>query len=382
MNWRVAALTMLAFTFHVFADNPPKSAECLTCHDDKASPFQSSVHGSLSCNDCHTTIKSYPHPSTVAAVKCEGCHSDPVTGVHESVHAKVSEQPCKGCHGDPHTILPSKDPKSATYPSNLPRTCGACHGDPKFAKADNLSNVYAQYMDSIHGFALTRDGLLVAASCSSCHGSHKILSKTDPNSRTNRLNIAATCGSCHAGAERAYLDGIHGQRMQTGDTRAPVCTNCHTAHQVTSPESAAWQMKTAATCGACHQENYKTYHDTFHAQVSALGYVETAHCWDCHGFHNILPATDARSSIAPANLQKTCGKCHSGVNAGFVSYQPHADKHKREANPALWATGIFMNLLLAGVLGFFALHTLLWLYRGLKESAAHGGRTQRGEGLQ
>jgi predicted CXXCH cytochrome family protein len=158
--------------------------------------------------------------------------------------------------------------------------------------------------------------------------------------------------------------------MQTGNARAPVCTSCHTAHQISNPNVVAWQMKTSATCGECHQDKFKTYHDTFHAQVSALGYMETAHCWDCHGFHEILPATDAKSTIAPANLITTCGKCHSGVTASFVSYQPHADKHKRDAYPALWATGIFMNLLLAGVLGFFALHTLLWLIRALGERTA------------
>jgi predicted CXXCH cytochrome family protein len=222
-------------------------------------------------------------------------------------------------------------------------------------------------MDSIHGFALTKQGLLVAASCASCHGSHKILHKTDPNSRTYRANIPSTCGTCHAGPQQAYLEGIHGRRMQSGDTRAPVCTNCHTAHQVTNPSAAAWQMKTTATCGGCHQDKYRTYRDTFHAQVSALGYIETAHCWDCHGFHDILPASDAKSTVARANLTTTCGKCHSGVTKSFVSYQPHADRHKRESHPALWASGIFMNLLLAGVLGFFALHTLLWLNRALRE---------------
>jgi predicted CXXCH cytochrome family protein len=372
MNWSAAAALALAFAFNVLADSPAKSAECLTCHDEKGASFQASVHGSFSCTDCHTDKKGYPHPANAAKVKCDTCHADPVTGLAASVHAKASAQPCQGCHGDAHAILSAKDPKSSTYPSNLPRTCGACHGNAKFAAKHHITEVYSQYMDSIHGFALTQDGLLVAASCSSCHGSHKILSKSDPASRTNRANIPATCGTCHGGPERAYLNGIHGQGMSTGDDRAPVCTNCHTAHQVARPSTVAWQMKTSATCGECHQENYKTYHDTFHAQVSALGYVETAHCWDCHGFHDIRPATDSRSTIAPANLTKTCGKCHSGVTASFVSYQPHADKHKRADYPALWATGIFMNLLLAGVLGFFALHTFLWLFRSLRERS--GGR--------
>jgi predicted CXXCH cytochrome family protein len=367
MNWSAAAAFTLAFALNVLAASPPGSAECLTCHDEKGVSFQASVHGSANCTDCHTAIQGYPHPEKVAKVKCDTCHGDVVSGVATSVHSSSSPQPCQGCHGDAHGILPASNPKSGTYPSNLPRTCGACHGDAKFAKQHRIPEVYSLYMDSIHGFALTKEGLLVAASCVSCHGSHKVLSKTNPLSRTNRANIAATCGTCHAGPQRDYMAGIHGQRAETGDARAPVCTNCHSAHQISDVRTAAWQMKTTATCGQCHKEEVQTYRDTFHAQVSALGYLATARCWDCHGEHAILPRTDPKSPVAKANLQATCGKCHSGVTASFVSYQPHADRHKRDVYPALWASSIFMNGLLASVLGFFLLHTLLWLNRSLAE---------------
>jgi hypothetical protein len=367
MNWSATAALSLAFAFNVLAAGPPKNTECLTCHDEKGAPFQASVHGSMSCADCHTDKSAYPHAANAAKVKCDTCHADPAQGVTTSVHASVSEQSCKGCHGDAHGILAASNSKSSTYPSNLPRTCGACHGDAKLAKQHGLAEVYSMYMDSIHGFALTKDGLLVAASCSSCHGSHKILSKKDPASKTYRDNIAATCGVCHAGPKQDYLAGIHGQRNFMGDKQAPVCNDCHTSHQIASVRTANWQMKTTATCGKCHHEKLETYRDTFHAQVSALGYIETAHCWDCHGFHDIRPATDPKSSIARGNLQATCGKCHSGVTLSFVSYQPHADRHKRDQYPALWASSIFMNLLLSSVLGFFALHTLLWLIRSLAE---------------
>jgi hypothetical protein len=370
MNWSAAAAFALAFALNVLAASPPRSAECLTCHDEKGASFQASVHGSVNCTDCHTAIKGYPHPEKMAKVKCDTCHSDAVSGVATSVHTSASPQPCLGCHGDAHGILPASNPKSATYPSNLPRTCGACHGDAKFAKQHKIPEVYSLYMDSIHGFALTKEGLLVAASCASCHGSHKILSKTNPQSRTNRANVAATCGTCHAGPQRDYIAGIHGQRAEMGDSRAPVCTNCHSSHQISDVRTAAWQMKTTATCGQCHMEEVQTYRDTFHAQVSALGYMATARCWDCHGEHAILPRTNPKSPVAKANLQATCGKCHSGVTASFVSYQPHADRHNRGVYPALWASSIFMNGLLASVLGFFLLHTLLWLNRSLAERRA------------
>lgn len=349
-------------------------ADCLSCHSDKASPptsVKDSVHGALGCTGCHSDIKAFPHPDHVAKVNCGSCHSGSAAALDHSVHAASNggnAPGCMNCHGDAHSILPAKNPKSATYAANLPRTCGACHGDAKLAKKHGITEVYSMYMDSIHGFALTKDGLLVAASCSSCHGSHKILSKKDPASRTNRAHIAETCGSCHAGPRQDYMAGIHGQGAETGDARAPVCTDCHTTHQIADVKTTAWQMKTSATCGNCHKEKFETYHDTFHAQVSALGYVETAHCWDCHGFHDIRPGTDPKSMIAKANLQSTCGKCHgSSVNASFVSYQPHANRRNFAEYPALWTWALFMNVLVIGVLGFFALHTLLWLNRSLAE---------------
>ncbi len=370
MRWSTAAALWLALATGAFAASSLKTADCLACHDDKGASFQASVHGVLSCTDCHADKNAYPHAPNAAKVKCDTCHADPAHGVAQSVHASVNAQACQGCHGDAHAVLASSNPKSATYPTNLPRTCGACHGDGKMASEHGLAAVYTKYMDSIHGFALTKDGLLVAASCSSCHGTHKILSSKNPDSRTHRAHIAETCGACHAGPKQDYLSGIHGQRATVGNARTPVCTDCHTTHQIASVRTAEWQMKTTATCGKCHQEEFATYRDTFHAQVSALGYVETAHCWDCHGFHDIRARSDPKSMVNRANLKATCGKCHSGVTESFVSYQPHADRHNRQAFPALWGSWIFMNLLLAGVLGFFALHAVLWLVRSLAERRA------------
>lgn len=369
-----------------------KNAECLACHSqpdlqDQAghSVFidgakqSASVHGVLSCTDCHTDIKGYPHPEHPAAVNCATCHADEAKNISESAHAKASTPPCLGCHGDPHSIVPVKDPASPVYTLNIPKTCGSCHGNPALAKKFGLINVYALYMDSIHGFALTKDGLLVAASCSSCHGTHKILSHTNPQSRTYRTNIPATCGSCHAGPEAAYFGGIHGKQLQAGNTRAPVCIDCHTAHAISNVQSGTWQEKTSATCGSCHQSHFATYLDTFHAQVSALGYAATAHCWNCHREHTILPASDPRSSVAPGNLVATCSQCHAGVTASFVTYHPHADPHDRKSFPALYFAAQFMNLLLLSVLGFFSLHTILWFIRSVFDRSRRSAEVESGD---
>ena len=345
--------------------------DCSSCHEEKVSATKGSIHASLACSSCHSTIQTYPHSEKQTKVNCGTCHSNTGSDVAGSVHAHAGAQPCLNCHGNAHAILASSNPKSQTYPQNLPRTCGECHG----SKQGNAAEVYSKYIDSIHGFALTKDGLLVAASCSSCHGAHKILASKDPKSRTNHANIPETCGACHGGPKAAFAAGIHGQMLDAGVADAPVCTTCHTAHQISSMREVSSQIKTAATCGGCHKDEYATYHDTFHAQVSALGYRQTARCWDCHGFHDIRPASDAKSMVAPGNLIATCGKCHTNVNASFVQYDPHADSHNGKKYPLLHASAIFMNLLLAGALGFFALHTILWFIRARivqGGSAVHG----------
>ena len=341
--------------------------------------FATSVHGSLKCGDCHADIKDYPHPDHIAKVECKKCHVDEAAGLVGSVHSSSKEHPCTSCHGDAHTIFPKSDSRSAVYPLNIPKTCGTCHSDGAMAKKHDLPNVYPMYMDSIHGFALSKEGLLVAANCQSCHGSHHILSHKDPKSPTFKANIPKTCGTCHAKINADFERGAHGHAVAMGHNKAPVCSDCHTAHAILQPTEATFRTQSTPICGSCHKDKLSTYHDTFHSQLGSLGgYVETARCWDCHGAHEILPASDPRSPIAKGNLVATCGRCHKGANVSFVQYQPHANAHDRKLNPALYFVRLFMNLLLAGTLTFFVIHTILWLIRArydqIKNKSANGGK--------
>jgi predicted CXXCH cytochrome family protein len=382
----------IALLFLAMPGRVAAQTDCLACHGDAglqdaaghsvavdAPKFHISIHGSLKCGDCHTNIKEYPHPDPVTPVKCESCHSDEAAGLVGSVHANRAEHPCTSCHGDAHSIFPKDDPRSAVYPLNVPKTCSTCHGNAAMAKKHGLPNVFPMYIDSIHGFALSKEGLLVAANCQSCHGSHHILSHKDPESRTYKTNVPKTCGSCHAGITENYENGVHGKAVAKGNLAAPVCSDCHTAHAILQPTEAAFRTQSTPICGSCHKDKFSTYRDTFHSQLGSLGgYVETARCWDCHGAHDVLPASDPRSPVNKANLVQTCGKCHAGANASFVQYQPHANARNRKLNPALYFIRLFMNLLLASVLTFFVIHTVLWLIRSrydqIKKKTAVGGK--------
>jgi Cytochrome c7 and related cytochrome c/Doubled CXXCH motif (Paired_CXXCH_1) len=401
-RYLIALLFVALVSSAAHAAAPLATKDCLNCHNvtpaaaQKAEPvslyvnaklFQSSVHAAFGCTACHSDVKAFPHVPKPQKVACLNCHSGPAKDFGQSIHAaqwdvpKLKYPACLNCHGNPHGILAKTDSRSPGYPLNLPRTCGRCHGNPALAKRYGISNVFALYIDSIHGFALTRDGLLVAASCASCHGAHRILSPNDPQSRTYRKNVPATCGSCHAGIEALYFEGVHGKALKAGNASAPVCTDCHTVHRIARVQTAAWQTRTVATCGNCHKERLRSYRDTFHGQVTALGFVATARCWSCHESHRILPPSAPKSSIAPQNLISTCSKCHQGVTRSFVTFEPHPNPHDRALNPTLYYAALAMNLLLLLVFAFFGLHTLLWLVRSWfvrnrNSAASRSGRPQ------
>jgi nitrate/TMAO reductase-like tetraheme cytochrome c subunit len=392
----VALIAWVFLVSMIFAAAAAGAAEsvsndiCLSCHSTPgleklrqgkkvslsvdSERFSKSAHGPLPCTACHSDITQVPHAPDLKRVECAQCHAKVAETYADSVHGRASRNGdgdaarCSDCHGK-HDIVAPTNPQSKVYPLQLPYTCGACHGDPALAKKHNIpvTNAYKLYMDSIHGQALEKSGLLVAANCSSCHGSHDIRPKLDPKSKVNHANVPSTCGACHGGILSDYFTGVHGRAVKEGNAAAPVCIDCHSAHEIRRVETAGWKLDIVKECGTCHRESLRTYRDTFHGQVTALGFVRVARCSDCHGSHKILPARNPQSSIAPARLVSTCQKCHPQANATFAQFSPHADYADKQRNPSLYYAAIFMKALLAGVFIFFGLHTCLWLVRSIIE---------------
>lgn len=379
---------------------PPSATECLACHAEPSltgtsgrpvavdpSGYDQSVHGQagVGCTDCHAELSStreWPHPAPLAPARCEPCHEDTVAAYRRGVHARARERAadspaprCADCHGT-HDIRSAADPASLTFPSKLPSTCGRCHGDPDVIRRGQIEigDVFNPYRDSIHGRAVTEAGLIVAATCSHCHGSHDIRRRIDEASPVNRRNIAATCGRCHVGIAAQYDQGIHGRAGRSGQQAAPVCSDCHTAHHIQRVDAPAWQLEAIRECGSCHRSQIATYRDTFHGQVTALGFARTATCADCHGAHEIYPNDDPRSTVAGDRRVATCRTCHPAATARFAQYDPHADRHNRARNPTLYYAGLIMDGLLVGVFVFWGAHLVLWLPRGLAARRAGAAR--------
>ncbi|MBI2216905.1 MAG: cytochrome c3 family protein [Candidatus Rokubacteria bacterium] len=363
--------------------------DCAGCHADKAEVLKTGVHGSpaaaragdraTTCANCHGT-HDVRDPKTLGTERCAACHQAQVGLYRESIHGKARARgdteaaTCTSCHGPAHTLQVKTDPQAPTYHLNLPRTCATCHGDPEIARRHNIEvgDVYKLYMDSIHGRAITRSGLLVAANCSDCHGAHDIKAKDQPTSRVFRTNVPATCGTCHAGVLREYRQSVHGQAVAAGSTIAPICIDCHSAHEIRRVEAEGWKLEIVRECGTCHKESLRTYRDTFHGKVTALGFTRVARCSDCHGAHDIYPTRDVRSTVNVANRVTTCAKCHPASNENFAKYDPHAEPENVDRSPLLHYTWKFMVWLLVGTFSFFGVHTVLWGVRSLV--GRNGGR--------
>ncbi len=369
--------------------------KCLECHGEKdltkdlpdgkqVSLFvdekvrQASAHGKLACADCHEDLTG-EHPDDAKApkpVNCATCHEDQAKLYASSIHSasramgSSGAATCTSCHGT-HDILPSANVHSPTFKLNLSHTCGKCHDNPAITEEYRMRfpDVATHYEDSIHGRGVMKKGLIVAPSCNDCHGSHDIKRSVDRSAPINKANVAATCGKCHTGIEETYNQSIHGQLLAKGDGNGPVCTDCHSAHDIQTHDMANFKQISDARCGKCHQESLEHYSETYHGKAMALGRPnfasDVAACYDCHGQHNILPVSNPASQLSKQNIQGTCAKCHPGATVGFTQYIPHANPLDGKKYPVLHLTFLLMTGLLIGVFIFFGAHTLLWLVRSV-----------------
>ena len=244
------------------------SDDCLACHNDASmvngkgvhgDAFKTSVHGPVfSCVDCHTDVKSLPHGSGLKTPACVTCHADEKklydTGVHgKAVGAGKKAVPnCESCHGNVHEIFPSSDPKSRTARANVPSTCGQCHSQ---AMPGLTGKIAVAYQESVHG-RLSAAGNTKAAICSDCHSTHNIRPPGDPTSPVYHSNVPKTCAQCHATEAQVFDNSIHGKELASGNIHAPGCTDCHGVHtikavrDVASPVSPKNQGDLA--CAQCH----------------------------------------------------------------------------------------------------------------------------------
>ena len=350
----------------------------------------SSVHAAVRCVDCHKDAQTLPHAQSLKPVSCDStCHSKPVSDYTQGAHAMAAAKgnanapACVTCHGT-HDILKAHDRESKTHPLNIIKICGECHEKFKMPTPNghNGNALVANYLDSVHGKAVSKGGLAVAATCADCHSPHKVLPAKDAQASVNRENVATTCGKCHTGINETYQASIHGQKLAAGDSRAPVCTDCHTAHSITRTDQPSFKLDIVAECGTCHDRPdigkphktplSETYRRSYHGQVTTLGFTRAARCSDCHGAHDIRKVDDPGSRLNAENRLDTCRKCHPDAQPNFAKFQAHGDYRDGKTYPLLHGVWLYFVIMMSFAFGFFGLHSIFWFIRSLIEHFKHG----------
>ncbi|MDH3370636.1 MAG: cytochrome C [Gammaproteobacteria bacterium] len=329
----------------------PENAMCLGCHgnegfampgaDGKPRPlhvnkdkFGKSVHGKRACVECHKDINEIPHQNI---------------GKH-----KVS---CVQCH---ETLWETAQKENKTQ---------------EFAKLGAVVKQIDKYMHSIHARPNREDQSRTNATCYNCHDAHYVYPVGSTVRAEWRLDIPNICGKCHSKEREEYVKSVHGDEViWKHNPKAAICSDCHTTHDIDSPEMASIRLVITKNCGNCHKESYKSYTGTYHGQVQTLGFAYTAKCFDCHGNHGIQRTHDPKSTVHPDNRLNTCQKCHVGATAGFVTFEPHGNTRDYDRYPFMWIASKFMIALLFGVFAFFWTHSALWFYREYRERAQRKSR--------
>jgi len=402
----------------LFAGRLPAQTDdvCMECHNDPAlvgsagdtlyvdsERYSKSIHAGagLECVGCHADLagnQEWPHAERLARVDCSVCHDEPFEQWKAGVHGLPAQEKgdldaasCASCHGK-HYIQPVANIESQVYPTKLPFTCLTCHGDPKLAgKHEGMgrSEIARTYLESVHGQALEKSGLVISATCSSCHGSHRVLTLKELYPQ-----IPKVCGKCHAGIYQDYLQGVHGTAFQNGNRDVPICTDCHGEHNIRSPQdptSTVSPQKVMAVCSRCHDNvaittkyglptnRLDSYLNTFHGVAIGLGNMKVANCASCHGFHSIRPSSDPKSMIYPANLARTCGQCHPNAGANFAEGKIHV-QDRPEDNIGAWLVKRFYVIFIAGLIGGFIAYICVDLvaHRRRRRTSAETGNQRKG----
>ena len=303
--------------------------------------FSESIHGegllkkglvvAPNCASCHTAHSILPHTDPASSISrkniaatCTKCHV-----MIEEVHRKIIKgelwekkshtlPACIDCH-QPHKI------RKVFYELGMAnQDCMRCHQVESLKSSKDGRSLYVdlnQYERSIHN----------KTACSQCHSEVNASHIRSCETITKKVD----CASCHAEVGDEYKQSTHGMLAAKNDPNAPVCSECHGTHEILgkkNPLSRTFPTNIPALCALCHREGeqaavrYKgkehsiieSYTESIHGKgLMKSGLTVTATCTGCHTAHRELPHTNENSSINPKNVAATCGNCHHGIQEKF-----------------------------------------------------------------
>ena len=294
----------------------------------RGNAFVNSIHGWVGCAGCHADVDLGTHPgdrtiesrhvfSAEASQICSECHSGKDLKVGPAHHALVSTAAgpaCAECH-DAHAITPISEWKAAIGDTAY---CLNCHGQALNVRFESGES-FALSIDE----AALRNSVHLDHECADCHtgfskDSHE--TGTFASTREHVIARAEVCRDCHVDKFEQYEGSIHATLLGGGNLAAPVCSDCHGSHSVRP--KAVYETVTGVPCKKCHANIFDAYVGSMHGKARGiLGHFEAPICADCHRAHEVGAAA------AGTQLRDACLGCHAGAMAAHRDWLPNAALH-------------------------------------------------------
>jgi ssDNA-binding Zn-finger/Zn-ribbon topoisomerase 1 len=212
-------------------------------------------------------------------------------------------------------------PAYAAAGSNADKACLGCHSNQRLEKrleSKETLSLHVQgdaFAKSVHG----------AIGCAGCHAevslkSHPSKAKKITDARGYAIASTEICRGCHADKFKQYEASIHASLVRDGSPVAPVCTDCHSPHAV-SPK-ADYETMAAVPCKNCHVAIFNAYAASMHGKArSKPGESAAPLCSDCHSAHEVAVAS------AGQGRKTACLGCHAGALGAHQAWLPNAELH-------------------------------------------------------
>jgi predicted CXXCH cytochrome family protein len=205
-------------------------------------------------------------------------------------------------------------------PSAADQQCLGCHGaagmEKKLANGETLSLQVPgdMFAKSVHS----------SVGCAGCHadidlGSHPPSKKDIKSARSYAVTASEVCKTCHADKFQQWEKSIHAALVRAGNPAAPVCSDCHNPHAVIKGAAAKPDQ---VPCKKCHAAIFTAYMGSMHAKArlkSAESYAPI--CSGCHSAHDVKP------TMLGEGPKAACFGCHANVLEAHQKWLPNAALH-------------------------------------------------------
>jgi predicted CXXCH cytochrome family protein len=233
---------------------------------------------------------------------CLACHEDKDLSLKLKDGSAMSlsvdpQEFARSVHGtqlictDCHAKYDQNHPSGVTFPSKRAYVTGAYETCKKCH-----FDTYTRTLESVH-YELLKGGLDAAPVCTDCHGAHNI-----QNPHAKRAMVSRSCATCHVAVYQKYSRSVHGKALVEEDNQdVPACANCHTHHQIQQPGTTRFRLNSPDICIRCHGDKQL---------MAKYGISTTVAQTYLSDFHGVTASLTRGAPDAQQQVVVTCVDCH------------------------------------------------------------------------